>query len=45
VRLLMSADRRRPRAAERPCGRLATRLVPDFPGRIGPVLPPAWLPG
>jgi glutathione S-transferase len=45
VRLLMCADQLRPRLAARPCGRLAARLVPDFPGRIGPVLPPAWLPG
>jgi glutathione S-transferase len=45
VRLLMCSDQLRPRVAQRPCGRLAARLVPDFPGRIGPVLPPAWLPG
>jgi glutathione S-transferase len=44
VRLLMCSDQLRPRVAERPCGRLAARLLPDFPGRIGPVLPPAWLP-
>jgi glutathione S-transferase len=43
VRLLMCSDQLRPRVAVRPCGRLAARLVPDFPGRIGPVLPPAWL--
>ena len=45
VRLLMCSDQLRPRVAERPCGRLAARLLPDFPGRIGPVLPPAWLSG
>jgi glutathione S-transferase len=45
VRLLMCCDQLRPHIAERPCGRLATRLLPDFPGRIGPVLPAAWLPG
>jgi glutathione S-transferase len=45
VRLLMCSDQLRPRVAERPCGQLATRLLPDFPGRIGPVLPAAWLPG
>ena len=45
VRLLMCSDQLRPHVAERPCGRLAVRLLPDFPGRIGPVLPPAWLPG
>jgi glutathione S-transferase len=45
VRLLMCSDQLRPRVADRPCGRLATRLVPYFPGRIGPVFPAAWLPG
>jgi glutathione S-transferase len=45
VRLLMCSDQLRPRVAERPCGRLAARCLPHFPGRIGPVLPAAWLPG
>jgi glutathione S-transferase len=45
VRLLMCSDQLRPRIAERPCGRLAARLIPELPGRIGPVLPPPWLPG
>jgi glutathione S-transferase len=45
VRLLMCSDQLRPRVAERPCGRLAARLLPDFPGRIGPVVPQTWLPG
>jgi glutathione S-transferase len=45
VRLLMCSDQLRTRIAERPCGRLAARLLPNFPGRIGPVLPPTWLPG
>ena len=45
VRLLMCSDQLHPHVAKRPCGRLAVRLVPDFPGRIGPVLPPAWVPG
>jgi glutathione S-transferase len=44
VRLLMCSDQLRPRVAERPCGRIAARLLPEFPGRIGPVLPPTWLP-
>lgn len=43
VRLLMCAEQLRPMIAGRPCGQLAERLVPDFPGRIGPVLPPGWL--
>jgi glutathione S-transferase len=45
VRLLMCSDQLRPCVAERQSGRLAARLLPDFPGRIGPVIPPAWLPG
>ena len=27
----------------RPAGELAMRVVPSFPGRIGPVFPAAWL--
>jgi glutathione S-transferase len=45
VRLLMCAEQLRPLITERPCGRLAERLVPTFPGRIGPVFPTPWLPG
>jgi glutathione S-transferase len=44
VRLLMCAEQLRPLIAKRPCGQLAERLVPDFPGRMAPVLPPSWLP-
>ena len=43
VRLLMCLDDLRPPIEARPAGRLANRVVPDFPGRIRPVLPPAWL--
>ena len=43
VRLLMCLDDLRPAIEARPAGRLANRLVPGFPGRIRPVLPPAWL--
>ena len=43
IRLLMSFDDLRPYIEARPCGDLATRVVPDFPGRIPQVLPPEWL--
>jgi glutathione S-transferase len=45
VRLLMSLDDLRPYIEARPCGDLATRVVPDFPGRIPPVFPAEWLEG
>jgi glutathione S-transferase len=45
LRLLMSMDDLRPYIEARPCGDLATRVVPDFPGRIPQVLPPEWLEG
>jgi glutathione S-transferase len=43
VRLLMTMDDIRPAIADRPAGEHAMRLVPDFPGRIAPVFPAAWL--
>lgn len=45
VRLLMCFDDLRPAIEARPAGALALRVAPDFPGRIGPVFPAAWLPG
>jgi hypothetical protein len=39
----MAFDDLRPYIEARPCGDLATRVVPDFPGRIPQVLPPEWL--
>jgi glutathione S-transferase len=33
VRLLMTMDDLRPQIEERPCGQLAARLLPDYPGR------------
>lgn len=45
VRLLMSMDDLRPYIEARPCGDLATRVVPDFPGRIPQVFPRQWLEG
>jgi glutathione S-transferase len=43
VRLLMTLDDLRPAIEGRPAGELAVRVAPSFPGRIGPVLPAAWL--
>jgi len=44
VRMLMAFEDLRPAIAERPCGELAQRLVPDFPGRVPAVIPVAWVP-
>jgi glutathione S-transferase len=43
VRLLMTLDDVRPFVESRPCGEMAKRIVPDFPGRIPQVFPPEWL--
>lgn len=43
VRLLMTLDDLRPAIEGRPAGALALGLVPDFPGRMPPVLPAEWL--
>ncbi len=43
VRLLMTLDDIRPAIESRPAGDLAMRVVPEFPGRVGPTLPAAWL--
>ena len=43
VALLMTLDDLRPHISERPAGALATRLVPDFPGRTPPAFPSHWL--
>jgi glutathione S-transferase len=45
VRLLMSFDDLRPYVEARPCGDLAIRVAPDFPGRTPEVFPPEWLEG
>ncbi len=45
VRLAMSFDDLRPYIEQRPAGRLATQIVPDFPGRTPPVFPREWLEG
>jgi len=43
LRLAMSLDDLRPAIEGRPAGRLATRVVRDFPGRTPAVLPREWL--
>jgi glutathione S-transferase len=43
LRLLMSFDDLRPFIEGRPCGEMAMRVVPDFPGRAPPVVPAEWL--
>jgi glutathione S-transferase len=41
--LLMTVDELRPAIESRPAGRLALRLVPEYPGCSAGVLPPQWL--
>jgi glutathione S-transferase len=43
VRLAMTFDDLRPAIENRPAGKLAMRVVPDYPGKTPPVFPPAWL--
>jgi glutathione S-transferase len=43
LRLLMTLEDLRPAIQPRPGGRLALRLVPDYPGRMPPVFPTEWL--
>jgi glutathione S-transferase len=43
IRLAMTFDDLRPAIENRPAGKLAMRVVPDYPGKTPPVLPPAWL--
>lgn len=43
LRLAMTLDDLRPSIESRPAGALAMRVVPEFPGRAAPILPPAWL--
>lgn len=43
LRLAMTLDDLRPAIEARPAGELAKRVVPDYPGRTPPILPPAWL--
>jgi glutathione S-transferase len=45
LRLAMALDDLRPAIEPRPAGELAKRAAPDFPGRVPPLLPAAWLEG
>jgi glutathione S-transferase len=45
LRLLMTLEDLRPAIENRPCGRLATRLMTDFKGSMHPVFPADWLVG
>jgi len=41
--LAMTLDDLRPAIESRPAGELAKRVVPNYPGKTPPILPPAWL--
>lgn len=41
--LAMTMDDLRPSIESRPAGELAKRVVPNYPGKTPPILPPAWL--
>jgi glutathione S-transferase len=43
IGLAMTLDDLRPAIENRPAGALAKRVVPDYPGRMPAILPPAWL--
>ena len=43
LRLMMTLDDLRPLISARPAGELAFRAVPEYPGRVPPILPDAWL--
>ena len=43
LRLAITLDDLRPAIESRPAGELAKRLVPNYPGKVPPILPPAWL--
>jgi glutathione S-transferase len=43
IGLAMTLDDLRPAIESRPAGALAKRVVPNYPGKTPPILPPAWL--
>ena len=43
IALAMTLDNLRPLIADRPVGRMAMRVAPDFPGKAAPILPQSWL--
>jgi glutathione S-transferase len=44
IGLALTLDDLKPLVEPRPCADLARRYVPDYPGRVPPIFPPAWLP-
>jgi glutathione S-transferase len=44
IGLALTLDDLKPVIEPRPCGALAHRIVPNYPGHMPPILPPAWLP-
>ena len=45
IGLALTLDDLRPAIEGRPAGELAKRVVPNYPGKTPPILPPAWLQG
>jgi glutathione S-transferase len=45
IRLAMSLDDLRPAIEDRPAGKHALRIAPDFPGQMHPIFPAEWLEG
>jgi glutathione S-transferase len=45
IGLALTMDDLRPAIESRPAGELAKRVVPNYPGRTPPILPPEWLEG
>jgi glutathione S-transferase len=43
IGLAMTLDDLRPAIESRPAAELAKRVVPNYPGKTPPILPPAWL--
>jgi glutathione S-transferase len=44
IGLALTLDDLKPVIEPRPCGALARRIVPNYPGHMPPTFPPAWLP-
>jgi len=44
IGLALTLDDLKPLVEPRPAADLARRIVPDYPGHMPPILPPAWLP-
>ena len=45
IGLALTLDDLKPIIEPRPCAALARRIVPNYPGHMPPIFPPAWLPG